>query len=150
MKKHIIFPTLIGIACFFLGFFFQKRQCEKFTLELAWRIDDLKQMETYRRNEQLPYFGLEKDEVLAMLPKPEWGDSEPLPMFDDGSESIFWLYWQYLSRLTGTKDTIYLSTYYWEIPYSDRPNLYIVFEKIDTSMIVTECVQWDAKRVSID
>ena len=149
MKKNIIYLILVGFVCFFIGFciayIYQKEQYKK----LEWKIDSLEKMEYIRENEQLPYYGMKKEEVLSLLPKPQ--NHSIGTLFDDGTTSQWhWIVNSYKSKLEGTQDTIIIDAYDWYIPYHDRPNLSIVFEKTDEGWIATTCVQWDGERVHID
>jgi hypothetical protein len=152
MKKLIF--ALIGIAigsiCFAIGWWIKDVQCEDTILyDYAVKIDSLKWAETLRQDEQLPYYGMKREEVLALLPPPK--DSGIGMLFDQENLSQWhWLYNPYKEKLKGTRDTIIINTCYWEIPYHDRPNLYIVFEKRGEEWIVSTCVQWDRERVFID
>jgi hypothetical protein len=146
--KRIIFALIvivIGIVCFISGWKIKDIQCEKTILNELFdceiEIDSLKTIQYLRRDEQLPYNGMLKNEILRKLPKEKWHSIDTL--FDDGKVfSWHWLYNPYKERIEGTQDTIIIDTYYWEIPYHDRPNLYIVFEKKGEQWIGATCVQW--------
>ena len=151
-KKKLIFVLIgvgIGFTCFVIGWWTKNVQCNNHMLYYSEEIDSLTWAEVLREDEQLPYFCMNKRDVLAELPLPNSHGEGTL--FDDGTMAEWhWIYNPYKKRLSGTRDTIIIDTHYWKIPYHDRPNLYIVFEKKDTSWIATHCVQWDSKRVSID
>jgi hypothetical protein len=155
--KRIIFALIIiviGIISFISGWKIKDIQCEESVLDerlldYAIKIDSLKHIDFLRDEEQLPYYGMKKEEILPLLPEPKYHSIGML--FDDGNvSSWFWLYNPYKDRIEGTQDTIIVDTYYWEIPYHDRPNLYIVFEKRGEEWIATACIQWDRERVYID
>jgi hypothetical protein len=154
MKQKKLIFVLIGIViggiCFAIGWWIKDVQCEDTILyDYAVKIDSLKGAETLRQDEQLPYYGMEKEKVLSLLPSPK--DSGIGMLFDEENlPQWHWLYNPYKEKLKGTQDTIIVDTYYWEIPYHDRPNLYIVFEKRGEQWIVSTCVQWDSERVFID
>jgi hypothetical protein len=152
MKKLIfgLIGIVIGGICFSIGWWIKDVQCEDTILyDYAVKIDSLEKMEFIREDEQLPYYGMKKEEVLALLPSPKDIWSEMI-LCDSTIQKMFWLYNPYKEKLKGTRDTIIVDTYYWEIPYHDRPNLYIVFEKRGEEWIVSTCVQWDRERVFID
>ena len=154
MKKRLIFIIIglgIGVICFIAGWWVRNVQCDEFTIcyDYAVKIDSLKWLEVVREDEQLPYYGMKKEKALAVLPQPRY--SENKIVYDDGNLSLWHLlYRPYEKRVIGTQDTIIVEYYYWEIPYHDRPNLYIVFEKKDTSWIATTCIQWNPELVYID
>ena len=151
IKKMVFVLIVIGISivCFIAGWWTKNVQID---YDYSWRIDSLKQMEYLRRNAQLPYFGKRKEDVLKMLPA--LADTcVSFTLFDNGNLSRKyspWSYSSYVNRVKNTKDTLFLSVCYWKIPYSERPDLYIVFEKIDTDWIVTSCTQYNSDIVQID
>ena len=154
MKIKKIIIALIGIVfgcvCFITGWKIKDMQCEDTILyDYVFKIDSLEDLEFLREDEQLPYRGMKKEEVLALLPSPKYNTIGTL--FDDGDVRHWhWIHNPYKEKIEGTRDTIIVDTYYWEIPYHDRPNLYIVFEKIGEEWIASTCVQWDRERVYID
>jgi hypothetical protein len=151
--KRLIFALIgigIGIVCFIIGWWTREVQCKNTILyDYAVKIDSLKQLEFIREDDQLPYYGMKRKEVLEILPLPQ-GDYTIILFDGDTLMNLFWLYNPYKERLKGTQDTIIVSTYSWEIPYHDRPDLFIVFEKKGEEWVATRCVQWDSERVFID
>ena len=153
--KKVIFALSVivfGIICFIAGGKVNEIQYEDTMLYYYKKInssDSLERSMMLRENKQLLYYGMKKEEVLAILPPPN-GNSVKVLFDGDALMNLFWLYNSYQKKLRGTQDTVIVETYYWEIPYHDRPNLLIVFEKKDTSWIATTCVQWNPELVYID
>ena len=153
IKKLIYVLTVIGfgIICFIVGEKVKEVEYEDTILSWSKKLnisDSLERSMILRQNKQLPYYGMKKEEVLAVLPPPNRNDIEIL--FDGNDIMCFWLFSSYKRKLEDTQDTVIVNTYYWNIPYHDRPDLFIVFEKKDTSWIATTCVQWDREMVYID
>lgn len=153
--KKIIFVLIgigIGVVCFIAGRWTKNVQCEEDTIccDYALEIDSLKWAEVIREDEQLPYYGMKKEEVLALLPLPKRTDIEIILYDNETILQWHWLYNPYKKRLAGTQDTIIVDQYYWYIPYHDRPDLFIVFEKRGEEWIASTCVQWDSEKVYID
>jgi len=152
MKKTTIIFAFIGIGmgvvCFIAGWKIKNVQCEYELYNYAWQVDSLTRLDWLREEEQLPYYGMKKEEVLALLPTTDYINSGII--LYDGGITQWRLHYPYVERLRGTQDTIIVDTYYWKIPYHDRPDLFIVFEKQGEEWIVSACVQWDSERVYID
>jgi hypothetical protein len=152
MKKLIfaLIGIVIGAICFAIGWWIKDVQCEDTILyDYAVKIDSLKDLEFLRQDEQLPYRGMKKEEVLAFLPPPKYNTIGTL--FDNGNVRHWhWIYNPYKEKIEGTQDTIIVDTYYWEIPYHDRPSLFVVFEKRGEEWVVSTCVQWNREKVYID
>ncbi len=149
--RKIIFALIgvgIGIVCFLAGWCTRDKK-EIICYDYARQIDSLNRLDYIRKNKQLPYYGMKMEEVLEMLPAPQ-GNRMSVLFDSDTLMHLFWLYNSYKERLKGTRDTIIVNAYSWEIPYHDRPDLFIVFEKKGEEWIVTTCVQWDSERVWID
>lgn len=152
INKIVFVLILIGISvvCFIAGWRAKNVQID---YNYGWQIDSLKQMEYLRRNAQLPYFGKRKEDVLKMLSPLEEDACVAFTLFDNGNLSRKyspWGYSSYVNRVKNTKDTLFLTLCYWKIPYNERPDLYIVFEKKDTNWIVTSCTQYNSDIVQID
>ena len=144
----LVIAGIISGLC--LGYFINESKYENKERNYIWTIDSLKEMEYIREDAQLPYFLKKKEDVLKMLPTPLTKDSKNFPFFDDGSlDKKHWVYFPYIDRVQNTKDTLWLCTYFWEIPFSERPELHIVFEKTDTGWIATSCIQYNPEKVII-
>ncbi len=149
-KKKLIFAlivVIIGIVGFISGWWIKSIECEEtIHYDYVVKLDSLKNMEFVREEGQLPYKGMIKEKVLEMLPEPKY--HYPVALFYDKKSAMHWLYSPiYEEKLKRSKDTIHVETYYWEIPYHDRPSLYIVFENINNEWIATACVQWNPRIV---
>ncbi|MDR1793001.1 MAG: hypothetical protein LBR36_06135 [Bacteroidales bacterium] len=145
-KKTIIIITLSiifgGILCFSLGWISRNKYFDDYEVEYYFELDSIKQLFYLREESQSLFYQKTEEEVLAVLPTPK-SDSKGR-LFDDGNiDNWHWLLNPYKNRLAGTKDTLYMHTYTWVIPYRDRPNIYIVFEKDSNQWIATACVEWD-------
>jgi len=140
----------IGIVCFIGGWWAKSIQCHEEILDLAFKVDSLDWLDYLREDEQLPYFGMKKEDVLPLLPEPEKIESGIILCNNDTLQKLFWIYNPYKKKLKGTSDTIVVDGYYWKIPYNDKPDLYIVFEKKGEEWIVSSCAQWDDSRILID
>ena len=153
--KNLIFALVgigFGVVCFITGWWIRNEQCDEDTLchEYALQIDSLEWMEVIREDEQLPYYNMKKEDVLVLLPPPNRNVFSGFLFDCEKLSQWHWIYDPYKEKLKGTQDTVIVDTYYWEIPYHDRPNLYIVFEKKGKEWITSTCVQWDSERVYID
>jgi len=155
MRKILIFVLIgvvIGVICFIAGGKVKEKQYEDTMLyyykELN-RFDSIEMSMAFRSNKQLSYYGMKREEVLAVLPPPQYNENKIV--YDDGNiPSWHSLYRPYEDRVIGTQDTIIVNTCAWEIPYHDRPSLLIVFEKRGEEWIATKCLQWNPKLVDID
>ena len=153
-KKILLILMIIGlcIVCYIGGWWTRYKLWDESIIcwDYACQVDDLERLKYLMEDEELPYYGMKKEDVLPLLPTPEWsGDS--IKLFDDGNlDDLHWLYNPYKERLRGTHDTIMVETYSWVIPYHDRPKLYIVFEKKRDEWIVTAGVQWNPDIVDIE
>jgi hypothetical protein len=126
----------------------EKKMMSEVIRYYAIQIDSLARTTCIREDEELPYYNERAEIVFKKLPNQNTFQGKGVPFFDNGKlDNVSWIYRPYVSRVKDTNDTLWLEVYQWTLPYSDRPNLLIIFEKTEKGWIATNCVQWDPKVV---
>lgn len=112
--------------------------------------DSLKRLSFIRIDAELPYYGMKKNDVLSMLPKPSQV-SDTLRLTDTTVVDLHGLYDKFQERLSGTTNEIKVMTFFWNFPDQDSTKLYIVFEWVGDSVWITNsCIQWKSNDLQLD
>ena len=146
--KPAILLIFVGTICFVCGWSIKNVQFLEMEFNYGIIIDSIKKSEFLREEEQSKYFGMKEEDVIKLLPTPN--DYREVLVFDDGEiDEWHWMYLLFANRIKNTNDTLIIRKYYWNIPYVDRPSIYIAFEEKDSVWIATVCVEWDPGWVDI-
>ena len=103
------------------------------------------------QGKDLPYYQKTKNEIMKMLPKPDYDYIYRITKNDSTYQKDMWLrrYWE---ELLSSDDSVkYMNRVEWyNMPDEDKPRLLILFEKKDSTWIERECIQWHPDKVFVD
>lgn len=152
MKRKIINIILLFLVCALslvtIILLAEVREYKNMNKDLHFYKDSVSNLDFIRENEQLPYFRMELNKVLSMLPAPS--DTCTCRIVDD-AQYDYYVTRPYYEKLIGTDDTILVKIYFWKFDMPQHSyKMWVSFQEIDSTWIATDCYCYDMQSVNVD